>query len=71
VAEIAALLLIGMPASGWTWIWWLLIGMIVIGVLGIVSKIGGTFKVITPRGAAFSLVMEGLVILGLYAIRPF
>jgi len=71
VAEIAALLLIGVPTSGWAWIWWVLMGMIVIGVLVVVSQIGKTFKMTTPRGAAFSLAMEGLLILGLYAIRPF
>jgi hypothetical protein len=69
--EIAALLLVGAPAGGWAWIWWFLMGMIVIGTLVIVSQIGKTLKVTTPRGAAFSLAMEGLLILGLYAIRPF
>jgi hypothetical protein len=71
VAEITALLLIGVPTSGWAWIWWVLMAMIVIGVLAIVSQIGKAFRMTTPRGAAFSLGMEGLLILGLYAIRPF
>jgi hypothetical protein len=71
IAEIAALLLIGIPSNGNAWIWWALMAFIVYGTLINVSRIGKMGKELTGGLYAFVLVFVGLLILGLWTIRPF
>ena len=71
VAEIAALLVMGQPTHGWSWVWWVILGMAAFGAIVIVSQIGKKSLLHTPGRAAITLATDALLVLGLYAIRPF
>jgi len=71
LAEIGALLLIGQPTNGNAWIWWAIIAFMVYGTMVSVSRIGKVGKELTGGIYAFLLVFVGLLLLGLWTIRPF